>query len=389
MRYLPCLNTSTIRPAPLLTKIDAAGRAGFRAVELWNADVTAYLEQGGAMEDIRRALATHGLHVPSVIAITGFVGNDAPGREERLAEARRRMRQARELGAPFIVASPPPGRTDVARCARDYAELLEIGREIGVRPAMEFLGFVEQVNSIAAAREIMERSGDPTATLVIDWFHMVRGSGRDTMLEDLRALAPEQIAIVHLDDVPYRKPFAEMTDGDRVYPGDGDIPLDDLFAVLGEIGYRGPVSVELFNAELWGAGPVSGGAHGVREEPPLAGVSPAARRADRFGVLYPPVTKPQSVSARYGGSVTARFPTRWTCIPDRTPFFTGVINGARARDLSALAGSPRDSSKGVRGAVPHLVFPLMGMLVPTYRVIATPEGRRLLRLRERGTLYNA
>ncbi|HKF16622.1 MAG TPA: methionine adenosyltransferase [Candidatus Dormibacteraeota bacterium] len=27
----------------------------------------------------------------------------------------------------------------------------------------------------------------------------------------------------------YRKPFAEMTDADRVYPGDGDIPLDDHF----------------------------------------------------------------------------------------------------------------------------------------------------------------
>ena len=255
MRYLPCLNTSTIRPASLMDKIDAAAAAGFRAVELWNPDVFEYIERGGTLQEVKERLSRHGLSVPSMIAIMGFVGNEEPGREERLAEARRRMEQARDLGAPFIVASPPMGRADLARCGRDYAELLQLGRDVGIRPAMEFLGFVEHVNSIATAREIMERSGDPTATIVIDWFHMVRGDGRETIPEDLRALKAEQIAIVHLDDVPYRKPFSEMTDGDRVYPGDGDIPLADLFRVLGEVGYRGPVSLELFNADVWAQDP--------------------------------------------------------------------------------------------------------------------------------------
>lgn len=252
---LPCLNTSTIRPASLMDKIDAAAAAGFRAVELWNSDVTAYVEGGGSLQEVKDRLAARGLTVPSMIAIMGFVGNEAPGREERLAEARRRMEQARSLGAPFIVASPPPGRADLARCGEDYKELLRIGRETGIRPAMEFLGFVEHVNSIAAAREILERSGDAGATIVIDWFHMVRGDGRETMLEDLRALKAEQIAIVHLDDVPYSKPFGEMTDGDRVYPGDGEIPLADLFAALAETGYDGPLSLELFNADLWAQDP--------------------------------------------------------------------------------------------------------------------------------------
>jgi len=61
--------------------------------------------------------------------------------------------------------------------------------------------------------------------------------------------------MVHIDDVPYRKPFAEMTDADRVYPGDGDIPLDDHFQVLAEIGYEGPVSLELFSNDLWSQDP--------------------------------------------------------------------------------------------------------------------------------------
>jgi len=43
-----------------------------------------------------------------------------------------------------------------------------------------------------------------------------------TVLDDLRRIPAAKISIVHLDDVPYRKPFPEMSDGDRVYPGDGD-----------------------------------------------------------------------------------------------------------------------------------------------------------------------
>jgi 2-keto-myo-inositol isomerase len=255
MPYLPCLNTSTIRPASVMDKIDAAAAAGFKAIELWNPDVFAYIEGGGTLQQVKDRLSERGLIVPSMIAIMGFVGNEEPGREERLGEARRRMEQARDLGAPFIVASPPGGYTDLARCGDDYVELLQLGREVGIRPAMEFLGFVAQVNNIRSAREIMDRSGDPNATIVIDWFHMVRGDGRDTMLEDLRALKGEQIAIVHLDDVPYAKPFGDMTDGDRVYPGDGDIPIDDLFAALEETGYGGPVSLELFSEALWAQDP--------------------------------------------------------------------------------------------------------------------------------------
>jgi len=72
--FIPCFNTSTIRPTPLMEKIRLAGAAGFRAIELWNDDVTAYLAGGGTMEEIRGALRSAGLTVPSVIAVLGWIG---------------------------------------------------------------------------------------------------------------------------------------------------------------------------------------------------------------------------------------------------------------------------------------------------------------------------
>src|SRR5205823_5514193 len=207
-------------------KIRLAGEAGFRQIEPWNDDVTAFVQGGGTMETIRRALQDAGLTVASVIAVMGWIGCADAEREERRAEAIRRMEQAKALGSPFIVASPPRGPVYLERAGRDYRELIEIGRRVGVRPMMEFLGFVEHVNNINTAWEIVERAGDPSGTIVIDFFHMVRGE-RST-LEDLRALPVERIGIVHLDDVPYSKPFAEMSDADRVYPGDGSVALDEM-----------------------------------------------------------------------------------------------------------------------------------------------------------------
>ncbi len=44
-----CLNTSTIRPTPLLEKIRIAGKLGYQAIEPWNDEVSDYLGAGGTM----------------------------------------------------------------------------------------------------------------------------------------------------------------------------------------------------------------------------------------------------------------------------------------------------------------------------------------------------
>ena len=248
-RYVPTFNTSTIRPTPLLAKIDAVGQAGYGAIELWNDDVTDFLSQGGSLEQVKERMATHNLRMPTVVAVYRWVGAGNTDREALRAEAVRRMEQARNLGAQRIIASPPDGPADLAACGRDYAELMRIGRDLGILPAMEFLGFREHINNLPVCMEILERAGEPEGTVVIDFFHMVSGDG--TTPEDLAKVPGRMIAVVHLNDVPYDKPFAEMLDPDRVYPGDGDIPLDEWFDALVQTGYEGCVSLELFNEELW------------------------------------------------------------------------------------------------------------------------------------------
>jgi 2-keto-myo-inositol isomerase len=50
-----CLNTSTIKPVPLLEKIKLVGEAGFAGIELWLNDVWEFVARGGEVSEISRA----------------------------------------------------------------------------------------------------------------------------------------------------------------------------------------------------------------------------------------------------------------------------------------------------------------------------------------------
>ena len=51
-----CLNSSTIKPTPILDKIRIAAKAGYEGIELWHDDIDLYLQSGGQLADIRKAL---------------------------------------------------------------------------------------------------------------------------------------------------------------------------------------------------------------------------------------------------------------------------------------------------------------------------------------------
>ena len=97
--FIYCLNTSTIQPASLPEKIRAAGEAGYGAIELWHADVDAYLAEGGRMADLRQMLADWALSVPSMIYLKGWFETTGEEHRQELEECKRRMDQAAELGA--------------------------------------------------------------------------------------------------------------------------------------------------------------------------------------------------------------------------------------------------------------------------------------------------
>src|SRR5579862_5646518 len=101
--FLYCLNSSTIRPVPILKKIEIAGKAGYSAIELWHDDIDAHLAGGGTLQEIRWALDDHDLDVPTTIYLKGWFETTGPSHTAQLDECKRRMIQSVALGAIHMI----------------------------------------------------------------------------------------------------------------------------------------------------------------------------------------------------------------------------------------------------------------------------------------------
>ena len=243
-----CLNTSTIKPQPILEKIRLTAEAGFRGVELWINDVYEHIGRGGEVKDIEKSLADHGLIVPCMIAVRNW--GEAIDLEYHLAldEVKRRLELAARLGSPYLVATPPRMACDLDVLATRYRDLLEIGRQVGCRPTFEYISFFGSAYKLSHAWRVVQQVNDDDATLIYDSFHTWNS---DSSLEELRDIPADRICHWHIDDAHPDMPATTQTDPNRVMPGDGQIDLPAEIAIMREIGYTGTVSLELFNSDLW------------------------------------------------------------------------------------------------------------------------------------------
>ena len=254
MSFIYTLNSSTIKPAPILDKIRIAGESGYGAIELWHDDIDLHIANGGSVDDVRKAVDDHGLQVPTTIMLKGWFDTVGADHATALDECKRRMEQAAIVGAVHCIGGPPHDpHIDYDLGAQNYAELLSLGiREFGVRPAMEYLGFAQKFNTIEDSLEIMQRSGHPEATIVLDPFHCFRGGGP---MESISKLSSSQIAVSHFNDAPANPPRELQRDPDRVLPGDGIVDLKKYCDLLRSVGYNRWLSLELFSEELWSRDP--------------------------------------------------------------------------------------------------------------------------------------
>ncbi len=91
-------------------------------------------------------------------------------------------------------------------------------------------------------------TADLGSCLLLDSYHLHKGGSG---FGGVRLLDGAALPVFHINDYPAEPPREQIDDADRVYPGDGVAPLGDLIRTLDAIGFRGFLSVELFNPGYW------------------------------------------------------------------------------------------------------------------------------------------
>ncbi|MEM7699200.1 MAG: sugar phosphate isomerase/epimerase [Verrucomicrobiota bacterium] len=246
------LNASTIKPTPLLDKIRVAGEAGYQGIELWAVEIYEFIGRGGEVSDVEKALSDHGLEVPTVIAVRQW--GDTVGREYQLVmeEARRRFELAARLGAPLVICTPPLERPGIEGLENGYRDLLQIGRETGVRAVLEYISFFPSLNNLADAAIVLDRCGDSDGVTILDSFH---NWNNRTTLADIREIDLDRISHYHINDSGPHGESGSQVDSDRTMIGDGQIDLVTELSVLHDKGYNKWLSLELFSEAWWARDP--------------------------------------------------------------------------------------------------------------------------------------
>jgi 2-keto-myo-inositol isomerase len=249
-----CLNTSTISGQQLGLKknIEIAAEAGYDSMELWVRDVQAYVNDGNTLESLNRYISDAGLEVANAIGFAPWMADDEEVSLQGFAQMKEEMEMMAAIGCTRI-AAPPAGQflnpdIDLFKAGEKYRRLIALGRETGVMPQLEFWGASPVLYHIGQILMIAAVAGDPDVRLLPDVYHMFRGG---TDYDTLKMLQGHTIEIFHMNDYVAHIPRHEQTDADRVYPGDGAAPMQQIMDDLKAMGGIKYLSLELFNRTYW------------------------------------------------------------------------------------------------------------------------------------------
>ncbi len=247
-----CLNTATIRAQrlPLPDEIDLTAKVGYHGIEPWTREIEEYISSGGKLADLRKRLEDRGLSVESAIGFPTWMVDDDAQRAKGFEQMKREMDWIAQLGGTRI-AAPPAGAynsppIDLRRVAERYAQLLDLGQSMGVVPQLEIWGASANLSRLSEAAFVLVECGHPNACALFDVFHIYRGGSPVTGLQVFNG---RSLHVFHMNDYPAEPPREKIRDSDRVFPGDGVAPLTTILRTLAEIGFRGALSLELFNPE--------------------------------------------------------------------------------------------------------------------------------------------
>jgi len=251
---IPSIATVCSLQTPLETVLEDYAAGHVDAVDLWLGQVDAYLKER-SVGALRERLAGHGIAPVAASFQGGLLTSQGEARAEHWKTFEGRLAVCRDLGIPVLVvagdAFGPLGPEDLGRLSMSLAEAAKRAADAGVRLALEFDARASFPNNLQSAVALVEDVGSPSLGVCLDWFQWTVGPSKPL---DLWLLSRDNLAHVQLSDIA-DLPREMASDADRILPGEGSSPVDDLVRRLGEIGYGGAVAVELMNPQLWGVPP--------------------------------------------------------------------------------------------------------------------------------------
>jgi 4-hydroxyphenylpyruvate dioxygenase len=229
----------------LAEKLRAAAAAGFDGVEMFESDLVSCPL---SPEEVRALARELGLGIDLYQPFRDFEAVPGDVFDRNLHRARHKLALMDRLGASTMLVCSncsPLAIHDDGLAAAQLRELARVAAERGMRIAYEALAWGRHVRDFLHAWRIVAAADHPHLGLCLDSFHVLSRSADSA---GIRAIPGEKVFFLQLADAP-RLPMdvLQWSRHHRCFPGQGDLDVTTLVEHVLAAGYRGPLSLEVFN----------------------------------------------------------------------------------------------------------------------------------------------
>jgi 4-hydroxyphenylpyruvate dioxygenase len=226
-------------------KLEAAARAGFEGVELFENDlITSPL----APIEVRRRADELGLQIDLYQPFRDFEAVPAATFERNMRRAEAKFDVMEELGAPtmLVCSNVSAGAVaDDALAAEQLHALAVRAADRGLRIAYEALAWGRHVSEYDHAWRIASSADHPSLGVCLDSFHIL---SLGTDLRHIADIPGEKIFYLQLADAPHlAMDVLQWSRHYRCFPGQGAFDVAGFTQRVLDAGYAGPLSLEVFN----------------------------------------------------------------------------------------------------------------------------------------------
>lgn len=247
-------NGLTTRHTTLQEDIYESVKYGFKAIELRDFKIEAYLKDY-TLSDLDKMFRTTGTWP---VAINSIEINEKSFRNSDLLIDKLiwMLNVANIIKCPFIIVAPMNSANNTnSKFIRQ--NLVKIFREMSdfcsqynnIKIGLEYIGSPEaMIKTLDEALELLSAINKDNVGLVIDTFAFYANNSRAS---DIRRIRPDDLLLVHLNDSNAVRGDVVLEESNRIFPGDGVIPFDEIIPEFLKIGYNGVYSIELINPDIW------------------------------------------------------------------------------------------------------------------------------------------
>ena len=244
-----CMHEASSDRFDFRTAMEGYARAAIRAVEPQLTKVREFAQKE-SVAAAKRLLDDLGLKAMSSSNQIGLA-EPADARARSLDDLKWKAELAQALGCDRIVApsagAGPYTADDYKRGADNLREAGEIAKPFGVSIMLEFSRTSRFAACLPTALTLVRNANHPNVRVMMDIFHFWGGVSK---FEDLELLADGELHHLHFEDVPADPPREIQGQPNRVWPGEGIVPLRRVLDVLKGKHYAGAASVEMFNPAI-------------------------------------------------------------------------------------------------------------------------------------------